>query len=68
MSSDEQLLTIKQAADEFAIPRIRLWRWMKAGELHALQSGRDRREKLVRRGDIRHLLEPRELLKDGRDV
>jgi excisionase family DNA binding protein len=50
------MLTISQAAEEFGIPRIKLYRWMKAGRLSAYRSGRDERSKLVRRGDVEALL------------
>lgn len=53
---ESDMLTISQAAEEFGIPRIKLYRWMKAGRLSAFRSGRDERSKLVRRGDVEALL------------
>ena len=54
MTSD--LMTITEAAEAFDIPRIKLYRWMKAGRLQARRSGRDERVKLVRRADVAALL------------
>jgi len=55
---DNDFLTLQQAADEFQVNRVKLWRWIKAGRLVAHQSGRDLREKLVRRSDVEALLLP----------
>ncbi len=52
------MLTIGEAAKEFALPRIRIYRWLKAGRLAAYRSARDERAKLVRRSDVAALLEP----------
>jgi hypothetical protein len=54
----DDFLSLQQAADEFGLNRVKLWRWIKAGRLVAHQSGRDQREKLVRRGDVVALLKP----------
>jgi len=55
---EEQMMTIGEAAEAFDIPRMKLYRWMKAGRLSAYRSGRDERAKLVRADDVRALLEP----------
>ncbi|MDP9470818.1 MAG: helix-turn-helix domain-containing protein [Chloroflexota bacterium] len=51
-------LTIQEAADEMKISRVKIWRWIRDGKLVAHQSGRDLREKLVRREDVEGLLAP----------
>ena len=53
-----EFLTIQEAADEMRISRVKLWRWIRDGKLVAHQSGRDLREKLVRREDVEALLAP----------
>jgi excisionase family DNA binding protein len=55
---EEDMMTIGEAAEEFDIPRIKLYRWMKTGRLVAYRSGRDERAKLVRRADVEALLQP----------
>jgi excisionase family DNA binding protein len=55
---EEDMVTISEAAEEFDIPRIKLYRWMKTGRLVAFRSGRDERAKLVRRTDVAALLQP----------
>jgi len=55
---DDDMVTIGEAAEEFEIPRIKIYRWLKAGRLAAYRSGRDERAKLVRRSDVAALLEP----------
>ena len=55
---DDEMVTIGEAAEEFDIPRIKLYRWMKTGRLIAYRSGRDERAKLVRRADVEALLQP----------
>jgi excisionase family DNA binding protein len=55
---DDDMVTIGEAAEEFDIPRIKLYRWMKTGRLVAYRSGRDERAKLVRRTDVAALLQP----------
>lgn len=62
--SNDDMLTLGDAAEEFGIPRIKLWRWIKGGKLTAHRSERDLREKLVRRGDVAAILEPRPI-RDG---
>ena len=52
------MVTIGEAAEEFNVPRIKIYRWLKAGRLAAYRSGRDERAKLVRRSDVAALLEP----------
>ena len=64
---DDDMLTLGEAAEAFAIPRIKLWRWVKGGKLVAFQSERDLREKLVRRGDVEALLRPRPIRDVARD-
>ncbi len=53
-----EFLTIQEAADEMKISRVKIWRWIRDGKLVAHQSGRDLREKLVRREDVEALLAP----------
>ena len=53
-----EFLTIQEAADEMRISRVKLWRWIRDGTLVAHQSGRDLREKLVRREEVEALLAP----------
>ena len=55
---EDDLIPLGQAAEEFEINRVKLWRWIRAGRLVAHQSGRDLRTKLVRRSEVRALLEP----------
>ena len=55
---ESDMVTIGEAAEEFNVPRIKIYRWMKAGRLAAYRSGRDERAKLVRRADVAALLEP----------
>jgi excisionase family DNA binding protein len=55
---DSDLMTIQEAAEEFKISRVKIWRWVRDGRLTALQSGRDLREKLVRRSEVEALLAP----------
>ena len=57
-----EFLTIQEAADEMKVSRVKLWRWIRDGKLVAHQSGRDLREKLVRRADIEALLAPTPIL------
>ena len=59
------MLTLGEAAEMFGIPRIKLWRWVKAGKLIAHQSERDLRQKLVRRADVEGLLRPRPIRAEG---
>ncbi len=54
----DDFLTMQQAADELGVSRVKLWRWIRAGKLVAHQSGRDLREKLIRRSDLEALLKP----------
>ena len=54
--TESDMLTISEAAAEFDISRIKLYRWMKAGRLRAYRSGRDERTKLVHRADVEALL------------
>lgn len=56
---EEVLLSISEASEEFEIPRIKLYRWMKSGQLHWYKSGRDERMKYVKRDDVSRLLDPR---------
>jgi excisionase family DNA binding protein len=55
---EDDLLPIGQAAAVFGIPRIKIGRWIRAGRLVAHHSGRDERQRLVRRGDVAALLQP----------
>ena len=54
----EDFLTLQEAAEVFQVSRVKLWRWVRDGRLAAHQSGRDLREKLVRREDVAALLAP----------
>lgn len=63
----DDFLTLQQATEEFGINRVKLWRWMRDGRLVAHQSGRDLREKLVRRADVAALLEPTPIPIKGED-
>ena len=54
----DDFITLQEAADEFGVNRVKVWRWIKGGRLVAHQSGRDLREKLVRRSDVEELLKP----------
>ncbi len=58
-NQETALLTINEAAEVFGVSRIKLYRWMKAGRLEWFKSGRDEREKLVRREDVQSLIDPR---------
>ena len=55
---ESDMVTIGEAAEEFNVPRIKIYRWLKTGRLAAYRSGRDERAKLVRRADVAALLEP----------
>ncbi len=60
----DDYLTLREAAAEFGVNRVKLWRWIRDGHLTAHQSGRDLREKLVRRTDVATLLTPTPLTLD----
>jgi excisionase family DNA binding protein len=55
---DDELITMSEAAAEFDIPRMKLYRWAKEGRLVAYRSGRDERVRLVRRAEVAALLQP----------
>lgn len=57
--AESEWLTLGEAADEYVLTRNQLTRMVKAGELIAYYSARDRREKLIRRGDLEAALDPR---------
>jgi len=61
ISSDEQYLTIDQAAKLLQVSRVTLWDWKKKGILPAFKIGRQVRYKL---SDIQKIAEGKEGLED----
>lgn len=59
MESQEEYLTLSQAAEYLGISRVTLWRRIRDGVLPAYQALTSRREKLVRREDLHKLRRPR---------
>ena len=57
--NETEFLTMRQASEVFAIPRVTLWRFAKAGRLTTYRSDRDRRATLLRRSDLEALFTPR---------
>lgn len=55
----DQFMTMGQASAAYDVSRITLWRAVRAGKLEAFESGRDRRERLLRRADIEAFVAPR---------
>lgn len=55
----DEYLTLQEAAELIGVSRFKLWRLVRDGKLVAHLSERDRRERLVRRGDVEELVKPR---------
>jgi excisionase family DNA binding protein len=59
MESQKEYLTLSEAAEYLGVSRVTLWRRIRDGALATYQAGASRREKLVRRQDLRELRRPR---------
>lgn len=58
---DEVLISLDEAAREFNVSRMLLYRAEKAGQLRLLRRPRGTPRVQVRRGDVARLLEPRDV-------
>ena len=57
----EDFVTLVEAAEELGVSRFKVSRLIRDGELRAFVSPLNRKQKLVRRGDLAALKEPVEL-------
>lgn len=57
----DDFVTMKEAQEILGVSKFTVWRLVRDGKLTAYQSEVDRREKLVRRGDLEALRKPRPL-------
>ena len=55
MADDEAYLNIHETAEVLGVTRRRIWHMVKVGELHAISSPLDRREKLISRAQVDQL-------------
>jgi hypothetical protein len=53
--TDEEYVTLGQAADMLGVTRRRIWLMLKGDELHAFTNPVDRREKLIAYSEVKRL-------------
>ncbi len=56
--SERKYLKIGEAAVRYHVSRVKLWRLIQSGKLHAVKDPRDERAKLVSEEDVTRILTP----------
>jgi predicted site-specific integrase-resolvase len=64
--SRDALVTLGEAQDRLGVTRFKLSQWIKTGKLTVYQSERDRRERLIRVGDVERLLQPQPMTEQSK--
>ena len=65
MQTQDDYLTLSEAAEYLGISRVTVWRRIREGQLATYQASTSRRQKLLRRADLDYLRRPRRVKRAG---